>query len=123
MVYLLAIVPMCARCNQQQRRLVDAMLNKVTRFLTHRNLSVLILENLMIVACVLAAARIRYYIAHYEFTEFGHPLPKAFIIAVVFQLFLHWTDVYDQTKSASFAALYARLAQSILGAAICFAVV
>jgi sugar transferase (PEP-CTERM system associated) len=84
------------------------------RYLAFRKFGAVVVENVLLVCCVLDAVHIRlreWPVARPSYPSF---LLRAFLIAVVFQLFLHFRDVYDFRKTPSFAQFLAHLAQAIM---------
>jgi sugar transferase (PEP-CTERM system associated) len=86
------------------------------RYAAFRRFGAVIIEHLLLVACVLDALHIRSqsWGGGINIREF---LPRAVIMALVFQLFLHLRDVYDFSFTHSFAHFFARLGQALLLAA------
>jgi sugar transferase (PEP-CTERM system associated) len=83
------------------------------RYLAFRKFGAVVVENVLLVCCVLDAVHIR--LREWPLSPKNYPsfLFRAFVIAVVFQLFLHFRDVYDFRKTLSFAQFFVRLAQAI----------
>ena len=91
------------------------------KYLTSRKLAGIIAETLMLILCVLAANYVRlhdYSIA----SERLQILPKALLIAVVFQLFLHLNDMYNFSRSRLSRELLIRLFQALIMATIALCV-
>src|SRR5262245_18468955 len=78
------------------------------RYLAFRRIIAVVIENVLIVMCVLDAAVIRIGVAPKDHVW------KAFFIAVVFQLFLHLRDVYEFQAVREQAEFLARLGQALV---------
>ncbi|MBZ5495985.1 MAG: TIGR03013 family PEP-CTERM/XrtA system glycosyltransferase [Acidobacteriia bacterium] len=87
------------------------------RYLAFRRFGAVIIENVLLVCCVLDAVHIRLYEGIRSPSGYTQYIPKALVIAIVFQLFLHLRDVYDFGKTLSFAQFFVRLAQALVLAA------
>src|SRR5262245_5088498 len=84
------------------------MLRVFQRYLAFRRFISVLVENALIVFCVLDAVSIRAGGAP------GDYVWRAFAIAVFFQLFLHLRDVYEFQTVRSQAEFLARLGQALL---------
>ncbi len=84
------------------------------RYLAFRKSGAVIVEHLMLVACVLDAVHIRGAAAYGPNLELRQYVLRAVLMALVFQLFLHLRDVYDFSSTWSFAHFFARLGQALL---------
>lgn len=93
------------------------------RYLALRKLGSVFAETLILVWCVLAAYFIRMNVSPFESSERGHILPKAFLVALVFQLFLHLNDVYGFRKAKPTKEYVIRICQALLMASLALAVV
>ena len=82
------------------------------RYLAFRRIGTVVVENALLVCCVLDAAHIR--LSPYGGFDYRDHLSRAILIAIVFQLFLHLRDVYDYRRSLSFAHFALRLGEAIL---------
>jgi sugar transferase (PEP-CTERM system associated) len=80
------------------------------RYLAFRRFGAVVLENVLLVFCVLDAAHIRLG------REGGYRqyLWRALLMAIVFQIFLHLRDVYDFRNTRSFMQFFLRLVQALL---------
>ncbi len=81
-----------------------------SRYLAFRRFGAVILENVLLVFCVLDAAHIRLG------REGGYRqyLWRALLMAIIFQIFLHLRDVYDFRNTRSFMKFFLRLAEALL---------
>jgi sugar transferase (PEP-CTERM system associated) len=85
------------------------------RYLTFRKFGAVIIENLLLVFCVMDAIQIRFFnVSYAEALDFQTNLLRAFVIAVVFQTFLHLRDVYDFRKTSSFGHFFIHLGQALI---------
>jgi sugar transferase (PEP-CTERM system associated) len=64
------------------------------RYLALRKLGAIFLETLLLICCVLAAYYVRLHQLALSWTKYDQILPKAILIAVIFQLSLHLNDIY-----------------------------
>ncbi len=80
------------------------------RYLAFRKFGAVVLENIILVFCVLEAARIRLA----QEGNWHLYLARALIVALVFQLFLHLRDVYDFRNTGSYAQFFVRMAQALV---------
>jgi sugar transferase (PEP-CTERM system associated) len=89
------------------------MLRVFLRYAAFRRFGAVIIEHLLLVACVLDAVHIRSqsWGGDMSIREY---LLRAVIMALVFQLFLHLRDVYDFSTTHSFVHFFARLGQALL---------
>jgi len=80
------------------------------RYLAFRRIGGVIIENILLVFCVLDAAHIRLG------PEGGYRqyLARAIMMAIVFQIFLHLRDVYDFRNTRSFMQFILRLLQALV---------
>lgn len=86
------------------------------RYLALRKFGIVFTETLLLVGCVLGA----YYLSQGEspFTNHdGQILPKAILVAVIFQIYLHLNDIYGFRKSRASKEYVIRFSQA-LGMAI-----
>jgi sugar transferase (PEP-CTERM system associated) len=83
------------------------------RYAAFRKFGAVVIEHLLLVACVLDAVHIRSssWGGGMSIREF---LLRAVVMALVFQLFLHLRDVYDFSTTHSFFHFVARLGQALL---------
>jgi len=83
------------------------------RYAAFRRFGAVIIEHLLLVACVLDAVHIRAqsWGGGVSIREY---LLRAVVMALVFQLFLHLRDVYDFSATHSFVHFFARLGQALL---------
>jgi len=93
------------------------MSNTVPPYLALRSLSLLVSENLILTACLLAAVQIRLFTSAGELQRYEHPIFKAFLISLVFQAVLHLLDIYIFSKTATHGEFFARLGAALLCAA------
>jgi sugar transferase (PEP-CTERM system associated) len=84
------------------------------RYLAFRKFGAVIVEHLLLVACVLDAVHIRGTAAYGENLELRGYIARAVLMALVFQIFLHLRDVYDFSTTLSFGHFFARLGQALL---------
>ena len=91
-----------------------AMWRVFSRYLEFRKFGAVVLENALLVFCILDAAHIRLGTSFATSSQYPLFVSKAFLIALVFQLNLHFRDVYDFRKTASFPHFFSRLAQALL---------
>ena len=84
------------------------------RYLAVHRIGAVILETLLLIGCVLGG----YFIRLHYFPLAGPLnsliLPKSFLIALVFQLFLHLRDVYDLRKTLSMPEYFLKLGEALL---------
>jgi sugar transferase (PEP-CTERM system associated) len=85
-----------------------------SRYVEFRRLGAVVLENILLVCCILDAAQIRLGASYASSGAYQWFIAKAFLIAVVFQLNLHFRDVYDFRKTASFPQFLSRLVQALI---------
>jgi sugar transferase (PEP-CTERM system associated) len=90
------------------------MLRVFVRYLAFRRLGAVIIEHLLLVACVLDAVHIRGAAAYGSNLEISQYVLRAVLMALVFQVFLHLRDVYDFSTTLSFGHFFARLGQALL---------
>ena len=83
-------------------------------YLAFRKLGPILLENLLLVCCILDAAHIRLGPAFAASDTYPLFIARAFIIALIFQLTLHFRDVYDFRSTATFPQFFSRLGQALL---------
>jgi sugar transferase (PEP-CTERM system associated) len=81
-----------------------------------RRLGIVILENFLLVCLVLDAAHIRGHLSNLE--DYRLYLGRAVVMALVFQVFLHLCDVYDYTRTTTFAQFTVRLGEALLLATV-----
>ena len=84
------------------------------RYLAFRKVGAVLLENVLLVCCILDAGYIRLGGVFAASAEYPSFVAKAFLIAIVFQLNLHFRDIYDFRKTESFPHFLSRLAQALL---------
>jgi hypothetical protein len=84
------------------------------RYLAFRRLGAVLLENVLLVCCILDAGQIRLGAGFAGSAEYPSFIAKAFLIALIFQLNLHFRDVYDFRRTDSFPHFLSRLAQALL---------
>ena len=90
------------------------MLRVFARYLVFRRMGMILLENILLVCCVLDAVHIRGHEYVQALSDYRQYIPRAILIAVVFQIFLHLRDVYNLHRTQSFARFFARLAEAII---------
>jgi sugar transferase (PEP-CTERM system associated) len=83
------------------------------RYLAFRRFGAVLIEHLLLVCCVLDAIHIRFSLPGRSFTHYREFVLRAIVFAAVFQLFLHFRDVYDFRRTFSFAQFFVRLAQAL----------
>jgi sugar transferase (PEP-CTERM system associated) len=88
------------------------------RYLALRKLGAVFVETLFLIGCVLAAYYIRLQELPLSWTGPQTILPKAILIAVVFQLALHLNDIYGFRGTRPPKEYAARLGQAIIMASI-----
>ena len=80
-----------------------------------------LLENLLLVCCILGAAHIRLGLPFNAPDKYSWFLARAFIMAAIFQLTLHLRDIYSFRQWATHARFFLRLAEAlVLASAILF---
>ncbi len=84
------------------------------RYLAFRKFGAVIIEHLLLVACVLDAVHIRSAAAYGGNLAISQYVLRAVLMALVFQLFLHLRNVYDFSTTSSFGHFFARLGQALL---------
>ena len=84
------------------------------RYLAFRKIGAIFLENVLLVCCILDAGQIRLGAAFAASKQYPTFVAKAFFIALIFQLSLHFRDVYDFRKTSSFPHFLSHLAQALL---------
>jgi sugar transferase (PEP-CTERM system associated) len=83
-------------------------------YLEPGRLATVALENVLLVLCILDAARIRLGPAFATSNDYPSFVARAFVIGLIIQLNLHFRDVYDLGKTALFPQFFSRLAQALL---------
>ncbi len=92
------------------------------RYLALRKLGAVFAETLMLVWCVLGAYYIRMNASPFASAERNQIIPKALLVAAVFQLFLHLNDVYGYRRSRPTKEYVIRICQSLIMAALALCV-
>ncbi len=87
-----------------------------SRYLEFRRFGAVILENILLIFCVLDAIHIR--LPEANLWDYRLYLPRAVLIALVFQIFLHLCDVYDYRRTLSFSQFFAKLAEALILATV-----
>ena len=90
------------------------MLRVFLRYLAFRRVGAVIIEHILLVCCVMDAVHLRLHEYVSTPRDYLPHLPKAILIALVFQLFLHLRDVYDYGKTLSMAQFFLRLGQALV---------
>ena len=88
------------------------------RYLAFRKIGVVIIENALLVCCILEAARIRLGASFMASGRYSSFAAKAVVMALIYQLTLHLRDVYSFRQSASFAQFFLRLAEALALASV-----
>ncbi len=92
------------------------------RYLALRKLGAVFAETLLLVWCVLGAYYLRLQESPFSSAERGKILPKAILIAVIFQLFLHLKDIYGFRGARPSKEYAIRLCQALFMATIALCV-
>jgi sugar transferase (PEP-CTERM system associated) len=88
------------------------------RYLALRKLGAVFLETLLLICCVLAAYYIRLQQFALSWTKYDYILPKAILIAIIFQLSLHLNDIYGFRGARPSKEYAVRLFNALVMAAI-----
>lgn len=83
------------------------------RYMVFRRVGAVVLENILMVFCVLDAVHFQTSSSVKFHGDPGPYIAKAEVFALVFQLFLYLCDVYDLHKTLSFAQLSVRLSRAV----------
>ncbi len=82
------------------------------RYLAFRRFGAVVIENILLVCCVLDAAHIRLSLdSQFAYSDY---FSRAILIAIIFQFFLHLRDVYDYRRTLTFAHFALRLGEAIV---------
>lgn len=92
------------------------------RYLALRKLGAVFAEAVLLVLCVLTAYTIRLRELPFGHEDHPHVLLKAILIAAVFQIFLHFNDIYSFRRSSSTREYVVRLAQALFLASVALSV-
>ena len=84
------------------------------RYPGFRRLGLVLTESTLLTGCVFAAVRLRLYYQSLGAHDLLAYLPKAFTVALIFQLFLHLCDVYDFERTRTLLQLGYRLGRALL---------
>ncbi len=87
------------------------------RYLALRKIGLVFAEGLLLAFCVVIAYGIRLHTLPLS-SEEPNILPKAILIAAIFQLFLHLNDIYDFRRSSSTREYVVRLLQALFMASV-----
>jgi sugar transferase (PEP-CTERM system associated) len=87
------------------------------RYLALRRFGAVFLETLLLICCVLAAYYIRIHELSLSWTGYDQVLPKAILIAIVFQLSLHLNDIYGFRGARPSKEYAVRLSHALIMAA------
>jgi sugar transferase (PEP-CTERM system associated) len=90
------------------------MLRFISRYLAFRRLGSVMIESILLVICVVGAVHIRLHTYVQTPREYLPLIPRALVMVLVFQLFLHLRDVYDYSKSTSRLDFTLRLMQALV---------
>ena len=93
------------------------------RYLALRKLGSVFAETLLLVWCVLGAYFIYMRQSPFAPGQHDHILPKAFLIAVIFQLFLHLNDIYGFRQSRPSKEYAIRICQALIMATLALSVI
>jgi sugar transferase (PEP-CTERM system associated) len=88
------------------------------RYLALRKLGAVFLETLLLVSCVLAAYYTRLHQLSFSWTQNDGILPKAILIAIIFQLSLHLNDIYGFRGTAPPKEYAVRLCHALVMAGV-----
>jgi sugar transferase (PEP-CTERM system associated) len=83
------------------------------KYLASQKFGAVFTETLLLVWCVLIAYFVRLHESPFS-PNAVHILPKAFLIAVIFQLFLHLNDIYDFRDTKASKVYLVRLFQALV---------
>jgi sugar transferase (PEP-CTERM system associated) len=83
------------------------------RYLALRKLGAVFVETLLLMGCVLSAYFIRLHQSPFAANEAHNILPKAFLLAIIFQLFLHLNDIYGFRKARASRDYVIRICQAL----------
>ncbi len=92
------------------------------RYLALRKLGVVFAETLLLVWCVLGAYYLRLHESPFASSERHKILPKALLIAAIFQLFLHLNDIYNFRGTRPSKEYVVRLCQALFMATMALCV-
>jgi sugar transferase (PEP-CTERM system associated) len=87
------------------------------RYLAFRKFGAVSAETFLLFCCILNAHFLRLSDSPFDSPGGNHFLPKAILIALIFQLFLHLSDLYDLSATRSAREFAIRLCQALLLAA------
>jgi sugar transferase (PEP-CTERM system associated) len=102
----------------QAREGLGIVLRVFLRYLAFRRFGAVLIQNVLLVCCVLSAVHIRLYEEVREPRDYSPYIPKALVMALVFQLFLHLRDVYDYRETRTLPRFVFRLGQALFLAAM-----
>ena len=88
------------------------------RFFALRQFGILLLETICIICCVLTAYYIRIKLSPLSWPSPDHILPKAVLIAVIFQFSLHLRDIYGFKRIFTPREYFLRLCHALVMATI-----
>ena len=84
------------------------------RYLAFRRFGAVVLENILLICCVMNALHIRLSNYNMRLSDYGQYFTRAAVIALTYQLFLHLRDVYNFRLVHSFAHFFARLIEALV---------
>jgi len=84
------------------------------RYMAFRKFGAILLEHVLLVFCVLDAVHLRLGSQAWVIREYDQYVLRAIVVALIFQLFLHFRDVYDYAKTPRFSQFAVRVAQALI---------
>jgi sugar transferase (PEP-CTERM system associated) len=94
------------------------MVRVFARYLAFRKIGAVVAENILLVCCILEAARLRLGSSFMPSGRYPLFIAKAFAMAVIFQLALHLRDIYSFRRASSNTQFFLRLAEALALASV-----